>query len=106
MTLVDFLKDMLNKQFELANCDATVDDVIEMDETNQVEFWEKYSLTSEQYIVWKQYFIEHFPETEEYEDIKEMENCNEIVESIFETLAEEWAFNIVEIENTEIEGTN
>ena len=49
MTNIDFLKAVLNKQFELVGCEKTTDEVIDMDAEQQMEFWNSYTMTQSQH---------------------------------------------------------
>lgn len=89
MNDIDFLKDILQKQFSLANCTETIDDVLAMDITQQTEFWNKYTLTEEQFTEWKSYFISQFKEYQPEVD------SEEIMMTVFDDLTNQWAFEIV-----------
>lgn len=96
MTNIDFLKAVLNKQFELVGCETTTDEVINMDAEKQMEFWKSYKITQSQHDAWKQYFMELAPENEEFSVIEDPELLNSIIETVFDTLSAEWEFEIIE----------
>lgn len=96
MTNIDFLIKVLDKQFSLANCTKTTAEVMEMTEDEQSKFWEEYTLTPSQFDEWKQFFLDNASENEEFTEIYAMENGQEIIESIFEAVANEWSFEVVE----------
>jgi hypothetical protein len=100
MTNIEFLIKVLDKQFSLANCSRTTEEVIEMSEEEQAKFWKEYTLTPSQFDEWKQFFIDTAKDNEEFEEIYVMENTQEIIEYIFETIAEEWSFKVVEKKET------
>ena len=66
MTNIDFLKAVLNKQFELVGCNKTTEEVINMGAEQQLEFWNSYKITQEQHNEWRKYFMELAPENEEF----------------------------------------
>lgn len=96
MANIEFLMKVLNKQFSLVNCARTTEEVIEMSEEEQAKFWKEYTLTPSQFDEWKQFFLDNATENEEFVKIYAMENGQEIIESIFEAVANEWSFEIVE----------
>lgn len=100
MTNIDFLKAVLNKQFELVGCEKTTDEVINMDAEQQMEFWNSYTMTQSQHDEWKQYFMELAPENEEFASVEDQELLNSILETVFDTLAAEWEFDIIEEDAT------
>ena len=98
MTNIDFLIKVLDKQFSLANCSRTTKEVIEMSEEEQAKFWKEYTLTPSQFDEWKQFFINNAKDNEEFDEIYSIENNEEIIESIFDAIAGEWSFEVVEKE--------
>lgn len=88
MNEIDFLKNVLQKQFELAGCTETIDEVLAMDQIQQTEFWNKYTLTGDQYTAWKKYFETLFAEYQPEIDSKE------IMETIFDDLSSQWSFEV------------
>lgn len=96
MTNIDFLKAVLDKQFALVGCEATTDEVINMDAEKQLEFWNSYKMTSSQHEEWKQYFMELAPENEEFSSIEDQELLNSILETVFDTICAEWEFEVIE----------
>jgi len=96
MTNIEFLKEILNKQFELVGCNKTTDEVIAMDPEQQSEFWESYKITKDQIEEWRNYFMELASENDEFKVYENEELFPDILNEIFETLVEEWAFEVVE----------
>lgn len=100
MTNIDFLKAVLNKQFELVGCETTTDEVINMDVEKQMEFWNSYKMTQSQHDKWKQYFMELAPENEEFKSIEDQELLNSILETVFDAISAEWEFDVIEDDDT------
>lgn len=96
MTNIEFLIKVLDKQFSLANCSLSTEEVMEMTEDEQSKFWKEYTLTPSQFDEWRQFFLDNAPENEEFAEIYVMENGQEIIESVFEAVANEWSFEVVE----------
>lgn len=96
MTNIEFLKEVLNKQFELVGCNKTTDEVIAMTPEQQTEFWGSYTITKEQIEEWRKYFMELASENEEFKVYEHEEQFQDILNVIFETLVDEWAFEIKE----------
>lgn len=98
MTNIEFLIKVLDKQFSLANCSRTTEDVMKMTEEEQANFWKEYTLTPSQFDEWKQFFINNAKDNEEFDEIYSIENNEEIIESIFDAIAGEWSFEVVDKE--------
>lgn len=96
MTNIDFLKEVLNKQFELAGCKKTTDEVIAMTPDEQTDFWSSYTITKEQLEEWRQYFMEVASENDEFKVYESDDSFQDILNVIFDTLVDEWAFEIKE----------
>ena len=96
MTNIEFLIKVLDKQFSLANCSRTTEDVMKMTAEEQANFWEEYTLTPSQFDEWKQFFIDAAKDNEEFDEIRTKENSQEIIESIFESIVNLWSFEVVE----------
>ena len=96
MTNIEFLKEILNKQFELVGCGKTTDEVIAMGPEQQAEFWGSYKITKEQIEEWRKYFMELSSENDEFKVYEQEEQFQDILNVIFDTLVDEWAFEIIE----------
>lgn len=99
MTNIDFLKAVLNKQFELVGCNKTTEEVINMDAEQQLEFWNSYKITQEQHNEWRKYFMELAPENEEFKSVENEEIFQDVLDAVFETISEEWEFEFSDEDN-------
>lgn len=86
-----FLLKVLDKQFEIVNSPYKTDDLLKMDADQQTKIWENYTFTREQFIEWKQYFMNLAKETPMLDKLQDGE-----LDEIFFALAGQWAFEVNE----------
>lgn len=96
MTNIDFLKAVLNKQFELVGCKNTTDEVIKMNMNEQADIWNSYKITKEQHQEWRNYFMEIASENDDFKEYENKDGFQEVLDEVFETISKEWSFEIIE----------
>jgi len=96
MDNITFLFKALNKQFELAGCPITAEELSEMNIDEQAVVWENYKLTQTKFNKWKKFFISEAIKDNAFEELNNTENKEELLEIIFNSICEEWGLPVKE----------
>jgi hypothetical protein len=93
---LEFLINILDKQFELAGIKYNTKQLLEMSPENQSEIFSQYTLTEDQYTQWFEYFINIAHKTDIFKSLDDA-----ALTSVFEDISNEWGLTIIEDQEVE-----
>ena len=97
---LEFLINILDKQFELAGIKYNTKQLLEMSREKQSEIFSQYTLTEDQYTQWFEYFINIAQKTDIFKSLDD-----ESLKSVFENISNEWGLTIIENQEVELDET-
>lgn len=88
---IAFMTKVLDKQFELVGVPYTTMEIIEMNQSQQMEIYQTYYMTDD---ILEKWFEEFIKITSEIDAFKNLDN--DALKAIFESIVNEWGFNYEE----------
>lgn len=95
---LEFLINILDKQFELAGIKYNTKQLVEMPREKQSEIFSQYALTEEQYTQWFDYFTNIASKTDIFNTLDD-----ESLKRVFEDISNEWGLAVIENQEVELD---